>query len=793
MRKWTWLLIALMAVPALAVTTSHWTHTTEADFKSGSFHNVVASNLGDLKLSRAVKMLLEENPKISAVYALAEGPDHTIYAGTGPQGVLLQIKGDKVSTLATLEEGDNIFSLLVDPAGHLLIGTGGEKGRILRLDKPGDKPREIFSAEDVQYIWAMQQTADGNLYAATGPNGQLFEITPDGKHQVLLTTKEHNLLCLLSDGKDRLYVGTDPNGLVYRVDRKTKDAFVLYNAAESEITCLALDAKGNLYAATGEASDQPAGAQESANSQDKIGRPEGDADETPLPANPPATPKPSEPPQSNPGDPPPIPKATVPHLALNMPPQPSDAGDANPASPKPGEPKPGKPAPPGQKPGGNRPAPPHPGTSANPPGAEPRPQGNAIYRIDPQGFVTEIFRQPVMVLSLVEQDGVLLAGTGSDGLVYQINPSAGETLVLAKVDPKQVLCLLPASDGRIIMGMANAGGIGAMSSGFAREGTFTSPVLDASQISQFGKIHLQGSLPENTTLTVATRSGNVREPGEMGWSAWSRETPATEYLPIQAPSARFLQYRLTFTSKGGQHSPVVDEVDIAYHMPNLAPEVKSIKLTPIAQKTERPQPPDANAPPATPPSSRMQTIAWEANDPNNDPLEYTLFFRSGASGPWILLKDKLKEPQYEWDTKTVADGRYQIKVVVSDEAANPRGQGLTGSRVSDPFVVDNTPPVIGDLRWKRRIGQVRIDLKVVDRTSIVANVEYSVDSTSDWQAVASSDNMYDSPEEVVGFTVPDLAPGPHQVTIRATDSHGNQAYESLLVTVDGPKKIEKKD
>src|SRR5215471_1147845 len=79
--------------------TSHWTHTSEADFKKGKFQNVVATNLGDLKLSRAVKTLLEQDPRVGAVYTLAEGPDGTIYACTGPQGIVLQLKGDKVSTL----------------------------------------------------------------------------------------------------------------------------------------------------------------------------------------------------------------------------------------------------------------------------------------------------------------------------------------------------------------------------------------------------------------------------------------------------------------------------------------------------------------------------------------------------------------------------------------------------------------------------------------------------------------------------------------------------------------------
>src|SRR5215208_3698072 len=104
MNKWIAAVIAAMAGSALAVGTSHWTHTNEADFKNGTMTNVVATNLGDLKLSRAMKTILEQDPKVSSVYALAEAKDGTVYAGTGPQGVVLQIKGDKVSQLAQLDD-----------------------------------------------------------------------------------------------------------------------------------------------------------------------------------------------------------------------------------------------------------------------------------------------------------------------------------------------------------------------------------------------------------------------------------------------------------------------------------------------------------------------------------------------------------------------------------------------------------------------------------------------------------------------------------------------------------------
>ena len=48
------------------------------------------------------------------------------------------------------------------------------------------------------------------------------------------------------------------------------------------------------------------------------------------------------------------------------------------------------------------------------------------------------------------------------------------------------------------------------------------------------------------------------------------------------------------------------------------------------------------------------------------------------------------------------------------------------------------------------------------------------------------DNIFDSPEETVSFTTPGLKPGQHQITLRATDAKGNQAFQTLFVNIKGP-------
>ena len=346
----------------------------------------------------------------------------------------------------TLGDGTSVFSLAIDGDGSLLIGTGGEKGRVLKLEKDSDKPRELFSGEGVQYVWCLLRTPDGKIYAGTGPDGGLYEIREDGGYDLILDTDENNLLSMTSDGGDLLYVGTDPNGLVYRVNRKTRDVYVMLDAQEAEISALVLDKEGNLYAATSEALPQaPEG--EPTGTTDETGRPESASTGAPIVA--PSQPEPTPPklPDPNPGEPNPIPKKL-----LILPVKPATRGhstssrsartivtpldDQNGAGPATNPAiTPHIAAPPPRPPSGEA------GQAAA--GATRRRQ------IDKEAaLVTEIFRQPVLVMSLVEQDGKLLAGTGSDGLIYQIDPKAQEQIVLAKVEPKQVMCLLP-SKGRI--------------------------------------------------------------------------------------------------------------------------------------------------------------------------------------------------------------------------------------------------------------------------------------------------------------------------------------------------------
>jgi hypothetical protein len=135
------------------------------------------------------------------------------------------------------------------------------------------------------------------------------------------------------------------------------------------------------------------------------------------------------------------------------------------------------------------------------------------------------------------------------------------------------------------------------------------------------------------------------------------------------------------------------------------------------------------------------------------------------------LKKGLTDTVVAWDTTTVPNGRYVIKVTASDAPSNPAGVSLSGDKESAPFDVDNTPPAVSVTIASR--APLRVHVTVKDDASIVRRTEYSVDGGK-WQEVHPTDGINDSLEEAYEFAVPELtAAGPHVLVVRASDLLGN--------------------
>jgi hypothetical protein len=167
----------------------------------------------------------------------------------------------------------------------------------------------------------------------------------------------------------------------------------------------------------------------------------------------------------------------------------------------------------------------------------------------------------------------------------------------------------------------------------------------------------------------------------------------------------------------------------------------------------------------------LQTFSWRAEDANGDVLSYDVHFRALSEGRFRLLRRGLSEPVLAWDTSTVPNGRYVVKVVASDAPSNPGGLALEGSLEGVPFDVDNAPPTLSAQLVERSPARIRARAK--DDASPIRKAEYSVNGGR-WEEIYPGDGINDGREETYEFAPAGLTgTGPHVVVVRATDLLGN--------------------
>lgn len=818
----------LIANSALAVQPESWTHDQPSDFLDGTIEDLVVTSRGEVMLGREIKILLEADDKSNqaeVINDLARASDGRVYAATGPNGIIYRIDGDQVTEFAELADHGTILSLAFAPDGELLAGTGGgERARIYKIDREG-KPQVFHELIDAVYVWDMQPGKQGKLFAATGPEGQIHVIEKNGTGKMLADFEQNNILCLTLGSDGMLYAGSDEDGLIYRVDPDTGKWYVMYDAEEAEISTIVTDIHGNIFAATAAAAAAKPGrsiADKRGGSPDRESD-EGENDDADEDGEENATDNDAEDTKQEDGGNDKRENRNEQNSKDDSAEE-SDAESANGNNGADDSGDEGTDAENGDEPSNTDGADDTADEADSDDTAKAKApirlqvlpdkkalaklrqlknnrkvstanggSGNAIYRIDDEGFVTEVFREPVMILDLLETSGKLYAATGNEGRIYEIDPAGDRKIMLAKLTPKQAASLLRLPDGALIVGTANAATVVRIADRYAEKGTLVSEPLDADQIVRWGRVKWKANVPNGTRLSVATRSGNVSDAESPGWSDWSDELNATTPQQITSAGARLLQYRLTFETTVADKTPKLTEVSLSRMQENRAPEVTSVDVMSAQEAAGKPGTPPqikqaANAgsyPDDDLPTPQIYWVAdWDAKDPNEDELAYEVYFRKEGRSRWIELADDVEKSPQLWDTRTVEDGRYEIRVVASDAESNPVGWELSDARISDPVIIDNTPPIVS-INEFRTLGDdgVYVRATFTDKLSTIEQAGYSVDSSEEWKRLAADDDIFDSPTETVTFQIDDLEPGEHVIALRVSDSQGNTQFVSREVNL----------
>ena len=714
-----------------------WTVATQADFLKGDVDNLSIDSEGRVFLGPATTQIAETSAPF--LWTVLAGRDGIMWAGTGNEGQVLKIARDgKTSTFFDASEME-VHALAPAPNGGLYVGTSPE-GKIYQVAADGTS-KTFFDPED-KYIWALATAADGAVFAATGEKGNIYRITPDGKGSLFYKTNTTNVVSLAIDKSGNLLAGTESPGRIFRIDKDAK-AFVLLDSSFKEIHALRMASDGTVYAAA------------------FSGAPGGEDRAAPSISTSP------EPPRT------PVPSVSAEITAITV----VDAGSSGSGG----------------------------ATSSS--STRSRNAKGAIYRIGADGLWDTLWEAaddwPFDLL--IEPDGSLLVGTGKEGKIFRLSGDPARATLLTRAAARQVTALVRDSSGRVIAATSNPGKIFALASGRATSGTYESDVRDAGTVATWGAIRWRATSPAGG-VEIFTRSGNTATPDQT-WSSWSKAYTQSNGEKIASPNARYLQWKAVLKGAGGSNGspePVLTSVTTAYLPRNLRPAVTSITVHPPGTVFQRPfstgeleiagfedntsdgrNPSQPNASssslstPSAPALGRkvyqkgLQTFVWKAEDDNDDRMTYDVFYRREGETGWKALKRGLWDAILVWDTTSVPDGTYYVKVAATDAPSNSPATSLVGEFESVSFDIDNTPPVIEIQAATRTAGRATVKFSVRDEQSAVQRVEYSLDA-SRWRVAYPTDGIPDSRREE--FEVGrDEGEAARSIIIRVTDAMNNVA------------------
>ncbi len=610
--------------------------------------------------------------------------------------------------------------------GDRLELATGPGGRVLTVR--GDDVR-ADSTGDAQAL-SLARGEDGALYVGTGPGGHVMRFAPNGARTTYFETGQKYVWALAFVGKT-LYAATGPLGKLYAIEAAGKGKVVL-DARAAHLSALATDGKGTLF--VGASGRGIVYAVTGGRARALFEAPEKEIRALAWDGH------------------------ALFAAAMSTAPITIDDAALDPAA---GE---------GQR--------------------------SVVYRIVPDSAAAAHWVSPQgLVYALLAEGGHLWAATGSRAALYQLD-ARGKGDALWAGGEGQVTALAPAGGGELWLATSNPSRLYRVRPG-GGTGTAISPALDAKRLARWGRLWFDGEAPGARFLT---RSGNTNAP-DSTWSDWIALSGDGH---VASASARWLQWKLELP--GGSKASI-RAVTVAWGEVNQRPRIDDFTAYPVPGKfyegelnvrrdpitQELPDgrrvqfsadaPRKGNADALPPWAQGIRPLAWKASDPNGDDLAYRLFVRRDGETSWTPIASGLSTSLYAWDTTGWPDGRYEIKLVASDEDENPPGEGLDDETIAGPIVLDRTPPTFAALDAKLEGTVAVVRGRAGDAGLYVSRVDVGFDDDATWFPAAPDDGLWDEPSEAFTLRLEGLPAGEHLLRVRVTDALGNAAVTKRTVRI----------
>jgi hypothetical protein len=607
--------------------------------------------------------------------------------------------------------------------GSILVGTGPSSGgKVVRI---ANDQATIFADTKESAVNALAVDRAGNVYAAT-TSDRIYKVSP-GKADVYATLPDvDSVLALAVDrGGSVLFAGTGADGKVVRIEPNGTSS-VYFKAEAPFIVSLGVAEDGALYAGT---SGKGLLYRISAPGRATVVYDFHGEDVHAIAIGP---------------------KGTVYAIANDEPS--SSTSESSEASSS-------------HRSSGGRTAP---GPVAAP---RSKPGKGSLWRFDAQGRPERMMHHDEFhYVSLALDDrGTPYVGTGAEGRVYTVDDAHTVSLV-ADTDERQVGAIGISGRTRFVLGSDPATLHPLLSVG-GPDAVWTSKPLDAGLRARFGHLTWRST----GATEVSTRSGDTRTP-DSTWSAWS--APIAEGGASPSPAGRFVQVRARLKDANA----TLADVTVPFATENLRAVVTEVEARERGSASAHDSKEGiASSGSAPPKHESVVHIAWKVENPDSDELRYRVAFRREGQARWLDAtrpEDVLTKTELDWDTASLPEGNYRVRVDASDEIANPPNDVTHHALESAPVAVDNTPPVFQAIAMNGR----RLRAEVVDGLGPIARVEVAIDGRLEWRPLAPVDGIFDSPAEAIDADLTTLlppGPGPHIVAVRAFDAAGNSVVREV--------------
>ncbi len=394
---------------------------------------------------------------------------------------------------------------------------------------------------------------------------------------------------------------------------------------------------------------------------------------------------------------------------------------------------------------------------------------NSLYKANRNGAVQKLFNlTQTLIFGLVKDnlDNIYFV-TGDDGKLYQISANGILNYVM-DFNGKNITSISPTTD--LIYLTTRTGEVYELTKEYASVGTLTSAVLDTMHLSRFGIADYYATLPQGTSFQIETRTGNTSDID----STWSEFKSIAENGKIQSKTARFLQYRITLTTKNLELTPTITSLSFSFLPENLKPEIYRPML--VTFNSQQKLKIEAYKKPALKEGQAM--IIWTGNDPNNDTLSYSLYYKlAGDTNYATLLKDSITN-YYIFDAKRLASGVYDFKVEASDYLNNGTMETMTNYVELLNVRHDKDAPTVSDVIFSTKDGKKMMEFTVIDEYSVLSSVRVS-SLNGRWRYLTPEDGLLDSKNEK--FLVLIDSENITSLTVEVTDIAGNVGYYSYIV------------